>query len=232
MGLCRYISWFSSLDDLGITCTNGQSTVILFADRINKSLKRPISFFILKVDQSPVRGRPESRNAGFGRPDSFMPTHRATGPGNSGDVYFSLCKVRVYARHYGDIYMVKALWTALLKSRHVNVKLFRAVWAWFQKPRSSTALRGRYWAQPPLSPTPRPHRGRGYKWLVSLGYSHFKNTLAVSVAERLRPIIFSALTRSSSHRCGFKPSSGHMWRRFCLRVARLYFSEISHFRPT
>ena len=50
--------------------------MVLIADRINKSLKRPLPFFILKVDQCPVQGRPESRNTGFGRPDSFMPTHR------------------------------------------------------------------------------------------------------------------------------------------------------------
>ena len=78
MGLCGYISQFSSLDYLGIMYTNGQSNIILFADRINKSLKRPLPFFILKVDQSPIRGLPESRNAGFRRPDSFMPTHGAT----------------------------------------------------------------------------------------------------------------------------------------------------------
>ena len=35
---------------LGITWTNGQSNIILFVDRINKSLKRPLPFFILKVD--------------------------------------------------------------------------------------------------------------------------------------------------------------------------------------
>ena len=31
------------------------------------------------------------------------------------------------------------------------------------------------------------------------------------VAELLRTLIFSALNRSSSHRCGLEPSSGHMW---------------------
>ena len=63
-------------DYLGITYTNGQSNIILFVNRLNRSLKRPLPFFILTVDQSSVRGRPESRNDGFGRPDSFMPTLR------------------------------------------------------------------------------------------------------------------------------------------------------------
>ena len=30
------------------------------------------------------------------------------------------------------------------------------------------------------------------------------------MAEWLKKLMFSALTRSSSHRCGFKPCSGHM----------------------
>ena len=34
---------------------------------------------------------------------------------------------------------------------------------------------------------------------------------AAPVAEWLRPLICSALNRSSSHRCGFELSSGHMW---------------------
>ena len=36
-------------------------------------------------------------------------------------------------------------------------------------------------------------------------------SLAAPVAEWLWPLNFSALNRSSSHRCGFEPSSGHMW---------------------
>ena len=41
------------------------------------------------------------------------------------------------------------------------------------------------------------------------------------------------LNRSSSHRCGFHPSSGHMRQvKFCLQVVRWFFSGISHFRPT
>ena len=31
------------------------------------------------------------------------------------------------------------------------------------------------------------------------------------MAEWLKPLIFSALNRSSSHRCEFEPSSGNMW---------------------
>ena len=53
------------------------------------------------------------------------------------------------------------------------------------------------------------------------------------VAEWLRTLIFSALNRSSSHRCAFEPSSGHVTQaNFCLWVVRLLFSWISHFRPT
>ena len=54
-----------------------------------------------------------------------------------------------------------------------------------------------------------------------------------SVAVWLRALIFSALNRSSSHRCGFEPSSGHERQaEFCLRVVRWFLSGISHFRPT
>ena len=35
----------------------------------------PSIVYTMLDDNSPVRGRPESSNAGFGRPDSFMPTH-------------------------------------------------------------------------------------------------------------------------------------------------------------
>ena len=34
---------------------------------------------------------------------------------------------------------------------------------------------------------------------------------AAPVAEWLRTLIFSTLNCFSSHRCGFEPSSGHMW---------------------
>ena len=64
--------------------------------------------------------------------------HGPMGPGNSGDIDFSLCKARVYAQHCGDIFMVKALF----KSRWVTVKLPLPVWAWKHKHCDSTALRG------------------------------------------------------------------------------------------
>ena len=37
------------------------------------------------------------------------------------------------------------------------------------------------------------------------------NDNADTVSEWLRMLLFSDLNRSSSHRCGFEPSSGHMW---------------------
>ena len=57
---------------------------------------------------------------------------------------------------------------------------------------------------------------------------------AAPVAEWLRPIILSALNRSSSHRCGFEPRLGSHVRQanFCLRMVRGLFSGISRFRPT
>ena len=62
-------------------------------------------------------------------------------------------------------------------------------------------------------------------------YLIFQSILAALVAEWLRPLIFSALNRSSSHRCGFEPSSGHMRQvKFCLRVVRWFFSW-SHVFP-
>ena len=48
-------------------------------------------------------------------------TTSPSGPGNSGDIDFSLSKARVYARHCRDTLMVKALPKSLLKSRQVNV---------------------------------------------------------------------------------------------------------------
>ena len=39
----------------------------------------PSVVYTMPDDKSPVRRRPESSNAGFGRPDSFMPTHRVPG---------------------------------------------------------------------------------------------------------------------------------------------------------
>ena len=53
------------------------------------------------------------------------------------------------------------------------------------------------------------------------------------MAEWLRQLSFSALNRSSSHRCGFEPSSGHVRQaKFCLWMVRWFFSGISCFRPT
>ena len=77
---------------------------------------------------------------------SFVTT-APTGLENRGDFDFSLCKARVYAWHCGDIFMVKVLPKALLRSWKVNVKLPRRVWAGNQKPCSSTALLVQCWAQ-------------------------------------------------------------------------------------
>ena len=70
----------------------------------------------------------------------FVTMNQPTGTRNSGDIDFSLCKVRV---HCGNIFMVKVLPKALLSSPQVNVKLPLPVWAWNQELRSSTALRER-----------------------------------------------------------------------------------------
>ena len=48
-------------------------------------------------------------------------TTSPSGPGNSGDIDFSLSKARVYAQHCRDTLMVKALPKSPLKSRQVNV---------------------------------------------------------------------------------------------------------------
>ena len=57
-----------------------------------------------------------------------------------GDIDFSLAvaKPRYMPSTVGTFFMFKALPKALLKSWQVNVKLPRPVWAWNQKPRSST----------------------------------------------------------------------------------------------
>ena len=56
---------------------------------------------------------------------------------------------------------------------------------------------------------------------------------AAPVAELLRPLIFTALNRLSSHRCGFEPHSSHMRQAmFCLRAVRCFFLGISRFCPT
>ena len=46
---------------------------------------------------------------------SFVTT-APKGLGNSEDFDFSLCKTRVYAQHWGEIFMVKTLSKALLKN--------------------------------------------------------------------------------------------------------------------
>ena len=48
-------------------------------------------------------------------------TTSPSGPGNSGDIDFSLSKARVYAQHCRDTLMVKALPKSPLKSWQVNV---------------------------------------------------------------------------------------------------------------
>ena len=62
----------------------------------------------------------------------------------------------------------------------------------------------------------------GIHWDVN---GTLNNLSADPVAEWLRTLIFSALNRLSSHRCGYEPSS------FCLPMAMWFFSGISHFRP-
>ena len=55
---------------------------------------------------------------------------------------------------------------------------------------------------------------------------------AAPVAKWLRSLIFNTLNHSSSHRCGFEPSSGHVRQaKFCLRVVRWFFLGISLFAP-
>ena len=48
-------------------------------------------------------------------------------------------------------------------------------------------------------------------WLIFGNRSGQTVLEAAPVAECLRTLIFSALNRLSSHRCGFEPSSGHTW---------------------
>ena len=48
-------------------------------------------------------------------------TTSPSGPGNSGDIDFSLSKAQVYAQHCRDTLMVKALRKSPLKSQQVNV---------------------------------------------------------------------------------------------------------------
>ena len=59
------------------------------------------------------------------------------------------------------------------------------------------------------------------------------NSLDLILMTLLRSLIFNTLHRSSSHRCGFEPSLGHVRQaKFCLRVVKCFFSGISRVRPT
>ena len=60
------------------------------------------------------------RNVTYVMHQSFATTS-PSGPGNSGDIDFSLSKARVYAQHCRDTLMVKALRKSPLKFRQVNV---------------------------------------------------------------------------------------------------------------
>ena len=48
-------------------------------------------------------------------------------------------------------------------------------------------------------------------WNIMSGVCVMILVWEASVAEWLRPLIFSTLNHSSSQRCGFEPSSCHMW---------------------
>ena len=54
------------------------------------------------------------------------------------------------------------------------------------------------------------------------------------LADWLRPLIISALNRSSSNRCGFEPRSGHMWDKpsSASGWSGGFFPGIPLFRPT
>ena len=51
------------------------------------------------------------------------------------------------------------------------------------------------------------------------------------VAEWFRMLIFSALNRSSSHRCGFEPSSGHVRGQILLVADQMFFLRDLPFLP-
>ena len=60
-----------------------------------------------------------------------------------------------------------------------------------------------------------------------------KPILVVPWLSGFRMLIFSALTRSSAHCCGFKPNPGHVRQaKFCLQVVRWFSLGISHFHPS
>ena len=46
--------------------------------------------------------------------------------------------------------------------------------------------------------------------IVCICLTSHEAKITYTVAEWLRTLIFSALNHSSSHRCGFEPSSGHI----------------------
>ena len=66
---------------------------------------------------------------------------------------------------------------------------------------------------------------------------YFLTLSAALLAEWLRSLVFSALNRWSSHRCGFEPSSGHMWDKSSSSCGSLggfswwYFSFLHHVQP-
>ena len=110
---------------------------------------------------------------------SFV-TMALKGPVNIGLYFdFTLCKAQVYAQYCGDTFMVKVLPKALPKSQQVHVKLLWPVTVWNQKPHSSTALQGQWWAQnmalkPRCPYHPRSHMGWAYKWLVYFSEKQMK----------------------------------------------------------
>ena len=67
--------------------------------------------------------------------------------------------------------------------------------------------------------------------------SQYKSVICISIwsdaapiAQWLRTLIFSTLNCSSSHCCGFEPSSGHVRQaKFWLWVVRWFFLRISYF---
>ena len=71
------------------------------------------------MDRNGVNTLPRYRYAMFMH-QSFATTS-PSGPGNRGDIDFSLSNARVYAQHCRDTLMVKALPKSPLKSRQVNV---------------------------------------------------------------------------------------------------------------
>ena len=50
--------------------------ITYFQQKKNQIIERPLPLFISFDDQTPVRGRPDSKICGAGRPESVLPTHR------------------------------------------------------------------------------------------------------------------------------------------------------------